>query len=106
MDSNPYRAPNENNTEPERLNISGWWLAISYLMPVLVMIPFLNEAGWYGIGLSGFIQRMMQITAFFIGTGCSYYGLFYGTTRQKIGITPAALGYTGLVFGILFDKYL
>lgn len=102
MDPNPYRTPNETGEQAwDARRISGYWIVVAYLMPLLMIIPFCNQAGWYGIGLSGTLQRAMQVIAFFIGLGCSYFGLFRGTFQQKIAVAPAALGYTGGVVGLL-----
>lgn len=75
-------------------------------MPLLIMITFMNASGWYGTGSTGWLQGLLRIAAFFFGVGCAYYVVICGSTMQKISAAPAALGYTGLVLGILWDHYL
>jgi hypothetical protein len=74
-------------------------------MPLLIMFTFMNEAGWYGTGPSGSLQGLMRIAAFFTGIGCAYYVVVYGSMMQKLAAAPAALGYSALVLGIIWDIY-
>ena len=75
-------------------------------MPLMFMITAMNEAGWYGTGTAGWLQGLFRITVFFIGAACAYYALIFGSTVQRVAAAPAALGYTALVIGILWDQYL
>ena len=107
MTINPFDPPIQAERLSERpARISGWWIAVPYLMPLLIMMTFMNAAGWYGTGSSGWLQGLFRIAAFFSGVGCAYYVLIFGSTIQKIATAPAALGYTALVLGILWDHYL
>lgn len=106
MRQNPYDPPKRTEaSEGRTAGHSGWWIAVSYAMPILIVTTFMNEAGWYGTGLSGSLQGMMRIGAFLTGFGCAYYVLFTGTRMQKLVTAPVAFGYTALVLGILFDNY-
>lgn len=68
MVPDPYDSPAEKGTSEQRSGkLSGWWIAFSYALPLLVMIPFMNAAGWYGTGRSGSLQRLMQVGAYFSG---------------------------------------
>jgi hypothetical protein len=107
MAINPFDRPNQAERSSKRpAEISGWWVAVPYFMPLLIMFTFLNEAGWYGTGSSGWLQGWFRLAAFFFGVGCAYYVLIAGSTIQKPAAAPAALGYTTLVLGILWDHYL
>lgn len=70
----------------------------------LVLFPFFNEAGWYGIGRSGAIQRAVQILAFLTGMACSYVGLIHGSNRQRLICAPFAIGTTALLVGVFIDN--
>ncbi len=77
--------------------VSGWWIGIMLLVTPLVLLPFFNEAGWYGIGRSGAIQRAIQVLAFVTGMACSYVGLIRGAKRQRLVCAPIAIGTTLLL---------
>lgn len=105
--ADPFDPPIQAERSPERpARISGWWIAAPYFMPLLIMITFMNEAGWYGTGSTGWPQVLFRVAAFFFGVGCAYYVLICGSTMHKIAAAPAALGYTGLILVILWDHYL
>ena len=107
MPQNPFESPGAiERSEGQAVRLLGWWIAISYLMPLLILITFTNEAGWYGTGTSGVLQGWLRIVAFVTGIGCAYYVLIRGTMKQKFAVAPAALGYTALGFGIVWDNYL
>jgi hypothetical protein len=111
MPPNPFDPPSKNEppkepSEERGVKLSGWWIAVCYSMPLFIMIPFMNEAGWYGTGRSGLLQGWMRICAFVAGSGCAYFVLIRGTMTQRLAAAPAVLGYTALVLGILWDKYL
>lgn len=74
-------------------------------MPILIMVTFMNEAGWYGTGRSGQLQALMRTGAFVTGFGCAYYVLFRGTNKQKLATALIALGYTAFSLAIFFDNY-
>lgn len=106
MAPNPFQPPTGTVGSKERVSkFLGWALAICYVVPLLIVSTFMNEAGWYGTGTSGLLQGLMRITAFFTGIGCAYYVLAFGTLIQKFAAAPAALGYTALVLGIVWDTY-
>lgn len=106
MRQNPYDPPRRSVASQQRTAVlSGWWIAISYAMPILIMITFMNASGWYGTGRSGQLQGMLRIGAFLTGFGCAYYVLFRGTNIQKLATAPVALGYTALVLVLWFDSY-
>ena len=98
----------DGHTEAKAQNQILWgWIVVGYLMPLLIMATMLNEAGWYGTGLSGQLQGIARVVAFFVGAGCSYYdGLLRGTKAQKRVAGPAALAYTGLVLAMVYDQNL
>ena len=103
---NPYDPPSEADRSELKAESSGWWVAISYSMPLLIILTFMNADGWYGTGSSGMFQAMLRIVAFFVGVGCAYYVLIFGTMLKRLAAAPAALGYTVLALGILWDKFL
>ncbi len=103
---NPYDPPSVVNRSELKAKPSAWWVVISYSMPVLIIITFMNADGWYGTGSSGLFQGMLRIVAFFVGVGCGYYVLIFGTTLKRLAAAPAALGYTALALGILWDTFL
>jgi hypothetical protein len=111
MPPNPFDPPSKSE-RPEKPSVergarlSGWWIAVCYSMPLFIVLTIMNEAGWYGTGRLGLIQSLMRICAFVTGSGCAYYVLIRGTMTQKLAAAPAALGYTLLVLGILWDNYL
>ncbi len=79
---------------------------MAYAMPILVIIPFMNADGWYGTGLTGGLQRVMQMGAFFTGAGCAHYGLLRGSKWQRLAVLPVALSYDALVMLMLFDRFI
>ncbi len=108
MSQHKYDSPHETEDSDEwTAKLSGWWIAICiaicYSMPCLIVCTFVNEAGRYGTGTSGSLQSMLRIVAFFLGIGSAYYLLIRGTKMQKLVSAPAALGYTALVLGILWN---
>lgn len=77
------------------------WMAVgvSYGMAILLVVPFFNADGWYGTGVSGRIQRGVQVLAFLVGLvsiGCVGY---LGGRWQRIVVCPVALVWIGI--GIL-----
>jgi hypothetical protein len=103
---NPYDPPDVGDLSDLKATPSGWWVAISYSMPLLIILTFMNADGWYGTGTSGMFQSILRIVAFFVGVGCAYYVLIFGTKLKRLAAAPAALGYTALALGILWDKFL
>lgn len=103
---NPFDPPNAADGYEQTAKLSGWWIAIAYSMPLLIVLTFMNEAGWYGTGSLGPLQGLMRIVAFLVGIGSAYYVLTFGKLKQKLAAAPAALGYTALVLGILWDMLL
>ena len=103
---NSLSPPDESEVKDQRTTeLSHWWIAISYLMPILVVAPLMNADGWYGTGPSGAIQRMMQIVAFLLGTTCAFYVLLRGNMVHRIAILPAALGYAVVVVAIIVERF-
>lgn len=107
MPPNPFDPPSGTERSEERTSrISGWWIAICYAVPLIIALTMMNEAGWYGTGPWGLLQGWLRVVAFFTGMGCAYYVLIWGTGLQRLAAAPAALGYTALVLGIVWDYYL
>lgn len=73
-------------------------------MPLLIAVTFMNADGWYGTGSSGTLQGWIRIVAFSVGFAAAYYVLVFGTMIQKLTTAPAALAYTALVIGVLWDN--
>lgn len=107
MALNPFAPPTQTERSVRRsASISGWWIAVPYFVPLMIMITAMNEAGWYGTGIAGWLQGLFRIIVFFIGVACAYYALIFGSNMQRVVAAPVALGYTALVIGILWDHYL
>lgn len=104
MSLNPFEPPiqTERSSLP-KAEISAWWVAAAYILPLLITTTFMNEAGWYGTGTLGALQGMFRVVAFLAGFGSAGYVLAFGTLLRKLAIAPAALGYIALIFGILWD---
>lgn len=78
----------------------GWFgVGVSYGLAILLILPFFNADGWYGTGVSGRIQRGLQVLAFLMGMvsiGCVGY---LGGRWQRIVVGPVALVW--IAIGIL-----
>ena len=73
-------------------------------MPVLVLIPFTNEAGWYGTGVSGAVQRCVQFFAILLGSGAAIVTMWRGSFQQRLWVSPAALLYAIVLISILVEN--
>ena len=101
MEQNPYEPsladdpPGQpSNRLPRRHHgVSNWWLVVCFSLPILIMLPFLFEEGWYGRGP----YLPLQAFLLFGGTGAAYYVVFQGKSWQRWAILPLVLLGTGVI---------